>query len=206
MDQELKRKYDSLPGDLKRAIDSTEVPEKIRAIATKNGLHIDKIGILEEEVGLVMLGSAHMAEFVDRIEERLSISTEKAMDITTQVNLEIFLPIRESLMKISSEEDSPQVIETSNNEQQVSRDTIMAEIENPTPMRAPITVETPGPARPREIITTPQERQQTVVDNFIASKLSETVSIPSENIKAVNTKIPEKPKGYSADPYREPIA
>src|SRR5437868_2887280 len=100
MNPELKNKYDSLPNDVKQAIDSSDVALKLEDLGKKYDLHMDQIGILEEEVGKVMLGITHPDEFVDVIEQKLNIDTDKAIALTTDVNMEIFLSIRESLIKM----------------------------------------------------------------------------------------------------------
>lgn len=100
---QLKAKYDSLPLDLKEALDSTEIFDKFQNISDKYRLLIDKAGMLEEEVSYVLLGLLPASKFSDRIREKLGISSEEAQKITGDVNETIFKGFRDSLMKIHSE-------------------------------------------------------------------------------------------------------
>lgn len=156
----------------------------------------------------VMDGSLHSDEFVDAIEEKLGIDTDEAIAITTEVNLDIFQAIRQAMQGQPSVKPSQQPVETPD------RDSILSEIENPTPTVHPISAADqtiPGAAAPKEVVT-----------DLVASKLTGTVMIPSQKIN-IPAQIPQnqpnssapqaapapkpaaKPQSYGADPYREPL-
>lgn len=203
MDQELKAKYDKLPADVQTAIESSDVLMRLQGIGKKYGLLMDKVGILETKVASVMLGEMPTEEFVDAIEESLGLSTEDAIKLATDVNIEIFLPIRESLMKMGNEETHP--IENAPreiSEETGSREDILAEIENPTPT-SPAISRAPAPgslALPREI--TPEARA--LARDFIKDGLSgEKTATPQK--AAIEPSTPQQKPAYSADPYRESI-
>ena len=69
----------------------------MREIGEKHGLHIDKIGELASETGLVFLGLTRPQEFVSNLAERLGVAREAARDIAADVNERVFLPVREHL-------------------------------------------------------------------------------------------------------------
>ena len=155
----------------------------IKSIGDRHGLHIDQLGILEEEIGLVMSGKGPADDFVSNIENRLDISTQHAIDLATDVNVEIFIPARQSTFNKRSDP-----------EKGISREDILSEIENPTPVAHPISTfdQTPaGPAVPREIISEKNSTPDDTAHEFIGGKLTEPVSLPT--------------KKASVDPYREPI-
>ncbi len=221
MNPELQAKYNSLPEDVKKAIDSSDVPLKLQAIGKRHNLQIDKIGILEGEVAAVMLGINHPDNLVDTIESALEVSTAEAMAITVEINTEIFLSIRQSLMSMheaaetSAEESaaptpaptpasSPIPSKPAVEEPMSSREDILAGIENPEPAIHPISAvdqTIPGPAMRAEI--TPADKA--AATSFIAGKLTETMTQPPQKAVFEEKKVPEKPKTYTADPYREPI-
>lgn len=89
-----------------------------------------------------------------------------------------------------------------------SRDAILDEIENPSPVEHPISVAAPLPAFPRamEVIEAPKEEKMAAAKEFVVSKLSETVASPAQQAAIDPDKFAQKPKGYQVDPYRESIS
>ena len=196
-------KYQQLPINIQKAIEQVDIAKKIQTLGQKYGLHMDQIGLMAEEIDAVIVGETDSQELVDKIESRLSLDTERAITMTTDINIEIFAPLREAVLKLNSEQTEKPSTQSVSPEP--TRDSILAEIENPTPSIHPISAvdqTVPGPARSLEIIP---ETANTVAHDFIGSKLTETVSLPSQKA-AVTLKAPEvKPKSYAADPYREAI-
>ena len=185
----IKERYEMLPEDIKKVISDADLPTKIENIANKNGLHIDQSGGLVTEVYLVMLGMDKSENFAKNVSKNLGISLNMAIAIEGDINKEIFLPIRESLMEMSKAQD---IIEEKANSEDTdsatNREQILNDIENPTP--------TP----PRAAITDPEREltERVATDDFIAEKLS-TPSVPV-------TETPVAPeKKYTVDPYREPM-
>ncbi|MEK7120925.1 MAG: hypothetical protein AAB840_02435, partial [Patescibacteria group bacterium] len=99
-EEQLKQKYDNLPPDLREALDSTEVFAKFQAISDRYRLLLDKAGMLEQEVSLVLLGLVPAPEFVSRIRQKLEVSLEEAQKIAGDVNETIFKGFRDSLMRV----------------------------------------------------------------------------------------------------------
>ncbi len=197
MDKNIQKKYESLPDDVRKAIDSTELPLKLQKISSDQGLHVDQAGILEEEVASVMLGIIHPDEFVDAIEERLGISTEKAIDITTSVNMEIIIPIRESLMTLHEKESS---IETRAEEVLPSKEEVLHEIENPTQNEAPKKPSTElMVGRLTGIVQIPGGKSQ------IPVKKPTPPAQPIQPIQKTVSQSPNDQRPRSSDPYREPV-
>ena len=101
IDQEqLIKRYKNLPPDLKDAMFSEEVTDKIMNISNKYGLYVDKMGDLGNEIGRVMLGLTHPKDFIANLSKRLGVDMEKAKSIAKDVNEQIFGPVRESLKKL----------------------------------------------------------------------------------------------------------
>jgi len=95
--EKIDAQYKKLPEPLREALYSAENAQKIFEIGKKNGLNVDKIGLLAEEVGYVILGLTRGNEFANFLKEMLQINEEKAHAIVEEVNLQIFSPIREDL-------------------------------------------------------------------------------------------------------------
>ena len=224
MDQELKKRYDSLPQDIRSAIDSADTYAKLQSIGKKHNLLIDKVGDLTTAVGNVMLGLLHPDDFVTEIETLLEITAQEAIEITTEVNIEIFVPLRESLMKINPRKEEPLTYEASkpryNNiinpvksappeniriSDVLRKTDILGEIENPKPSLPMIPVKSEpdveikrGPQKPWE------NAKQQIAQNFIGSKLSGPMNMPIQRTQLEEKKPEIKTSGTSSDPYREP--
>jgi hypothetical protein len=106
-DEELQKQIEErvaqLPEETQRAIASAELSKHIQAIGQKHQLHIDQMGLLEDEIMLAMLGFIDPADFVSVLEQQVKISPEKARALTVDIQDEIFTPVREA-MKFSTPE------------------------------------------------------------------------------------------------------
>ena len=98
--EQLKELYSKLPREIKSVLDSEENADKIYELGNKYKLHIDKIGLLSQEINLVMFGVVKPQEFIPNLREKLKISDEEARVIAKEVNEQIFNPIRESLKQV----------------------------------------------------------------------------------------------------------
>jgi len=99
-DKEILEIYQHLPEDLKKAIFGVDTTEIVKNIGQKYQLQIDKIGVLGNETGLVMLGITHPDNFIANLAERLKVDGETAKKIGEEVSNQIFAKVRESLKKI----------------------------------------------------------------------------------------------------------
>ena len=185
--EEMERKIENLPENIRTAIHSPEVTQNIRSISSSHRLHIDQAGALEEEIMMVMAGIKGADDFVDNIENRLGLSVEEAVNLAVDVNEKVFAITRKSVMDAHRDNED----ENTN----ILRDSLMAEIED---SREP---------------SVPTTNNQQAANSFISDKLTQTVMLPSETSeqkegeKNQNKPQPqeEKPKSYAADPYREPL-
>ena len=104
---QLRELYSKLPQDLKDAIFGVDAADAIESIGKKYSLLIDKIGILAEEIGSVMLGLTHPKDFISNLAKRLQVDQITAKSVARDVNEQIFKKVRESLMKIHGLRETP---------------------------------------------------------------------------------------------------
>lgn len=97
---EIQAQFEKLPAEVQAAVTSTEVNDKIEALAKKHNLLIDQTGELVDEIGLVMLGLNKSNDFVDHIITRCSINRKDAVGIAEDVNAEVFSTIRKHMREI----------------------------------------------------------------------------------------------------------
>ena len=213
--EKIKEIYEKLPEDLKEAIFSVDTANIIRETSTTNGLTIDKMGELADEVGLVIMGITSPSQFAPNLVSRLGVDKETVDKISAVINEKIFSQIRESMKKVQEARATPE-----NGEVEIKAPPAMQAqpekiitVSQPKPVvKAPekisIPVTTEMAARPEELMqpkeqekkmepTQPKEPQ---VGNIFEEKMKEGVfNVPSTEATA------EKPKYPSVDPYREPI-
>jgi hypothetical protein len=129
--EEIEKKFDSLPEDLKWAIMGANIDEKITTIGQLHGLNIEQIGQLSLETHMVVLGYTHPNKFEESVKGSLNLPDGKNKEIITEINDKILKDIRERLMSLSkSEEDEKKPIE--NIEEKIEEEVKTPEKENET--------------------------------------------------------------------------
>lgn len=98
--EEIQDKFETLPKELQDAVTSPDINNKIQEIGARHELHIDQIGELVDQIGLVMLGLEKSSNFVTDTSARLSIGPKEAKAIADDINKEIFSIIREKMRDI----------------------------------------------------------------------------------------------------------
>lgn len=95
--EQLEVQYEKLPDVLKDAIFSVEIAEKMFEIGKKHGLTMEKTGFAAEETGFIILGLLPPREFAGSLARRLDIETDKATALASDINHQVFFPLREAL-------------------------------------------------------------------------------------------------------------
>jgi len=195
MDQDLAKqiqeRFEELPVDVQRAIQSSDLEQKLQRVSTKHKLHIDQAGALGDEVRLVMLGFAAPDDFPQQLVEQLGLTTEQANALAQDVSNEIFVPIRESMQEFIEERalaehlaaDAAPAVQPLSEKSVImpSKAASMAQPQAQTP--APQAVP-PPPAPPRP---SPEATAGT------AKALQDTARLPSEALAKDGSKPPQAP-------------
>lgn len=100
---QIKERFDMLPEDTQKAIQSFDYDKALRSIHTKYNLHIDQAGALEQAVADVIFGSTKPYDLIKRISMDLRIEEEKAKEIAFDINTTILKEIQELMKKIQAE-------------------------------------------------------------------------------------------------------
>lgn len=106
LQQQIQKRMDELPEDVRQAIQSAELGKKLQEIGNKHQLHIDQVGTLSDETVLVLLGFSDPGEFVGTLTEGLHIPSQEAEKIAGDVTEQVFLPIRESMQAFMEGQES----------------------------------------------------------------------------------------------------
>ncbi len=111
MNNDLQRKFETLPEELKEAITSVDFAKSLQEIGKTSGLHLDQLDQLFEEVGFVLLGMTHPNEFGKKISSLFNLPEVARNSLVKEVDEKIFKPIRVSLMSIHNK-PAPSPVQT----------------------------------------------------------------------------------------------
>ncbi len=223
----IKEQLDTLPSVVQDAILHSGWQEKIRQIGKKYSLHIDQVGVLENQTFTVMLGLEDPVDFEKKMVADLGLTSLIASQLSMEINELIFKPIKMELQKLEAE------VEVS--EENPTKESVLAGIENPVPtiqphsafpplasqlampapldMGLPSTNQTPKATPPPPPAPEPKAIPKVTVmpnastSNIVHDRLSQMVEMAKKEITLNPNPKPEgsvAPKA-SADPYREPV-
>jgi len=190
----VREQFKKLPKNMQDAILSANLSENLKAISEKHHFRIDQAGTFETEVMLVMLGLERTDAFAKSIEREIEISKEVAEQITKDVNDQIFLPIRESLKQIQSQNNDEEEEEEEDEEEENDVNEKREEGKIPVPDYN---------SEPETIVPT-----NLPTGDISELKLGGLLKIPGEEKDSGIEKKPiQKMKNDSGgiDPYREPL-
>ncbi len=169
--EEAKKKYDSLPEEVKSLLYSPQMSFTIQQIGTKNKLHLDQVDLLNNETGQFMLGFVEPKDFPEALVEMLSVDRTQADTIVKDIDEMLLTPIREAMKKVHADTNSQILPISAFTEPGVSEGksvvmpssiakSVGAEVAHSTPAITPAQTApaTPSPvATPSSSITTPAE-------------------------------------------------
>ena len=103
--EELRKKFEELPEDLRWAIMGVQVDEKIMEIGKSQNLNIEQMGQLALETNLVMFGLLHPDKFKESIQQSLSLPEFKTRNIIEEINEKILKEVKEKYMSLYRKEE-----------------------------------------------------------------------------------------------------
>lgn len=83
-----------LPEGVRSAIHASDWERKILTIGRRYGLHVDQLEVLQTELSLAVLGLSSREEFVKETMKEAHILSETMVKLVSDINTEIFEPIR----------------------------------------------------------------------------------------------------------------
>lgn len=98
--EEKYKAFRQLPEELQDAITSAASVEINQTIGREYTLPPEKVALLAQEIGLVLLGFSPPSGFPKKLQERLGIIEEQAKKIASAVEQETFAPVAGPLKKI----------------------------------------------------------------------------------------------------------
>ena len=205
----------SLPSEIRKVLAETDIVNEIMSVKDKYHLMLDQVTSLELDTRLTILGIYDPEDFVRNIKSHAKLNDDIATSVANDIENSIFKKIKEALIKETA--DEYEILE-----ENLDKDSILAEIENPVPTFQPKSTITPVNTEkiPENFpaIKTSQTIENYIppsmpVKSIVERKLSEPTRIPPKEIEVSLKKLPETPaqtlpstQKYSFDPYKEPIA
>jgi hypothetical protein len=95
--EQLEQQFATAPEMIRDALFSDETSNAVKKISDRHGLHVDQMGDLADEMGVVMLGLEPAKDFVKNIQDRLRLSASEAEQISMEVSKEVFVKLREAM-------------------------------------------------------------------------------------------------------------
>lgn len=121
--QEIGKKFDTLPKELKNAIANLDMGSITDGLRKKYSLHVDQLGKIAEEITLAMVGLTRVTEFSQNIKNKTGLAQDIVNLITYDLNKQIFSNIRRELEDLSRERGPSPVTQTSVQTNQPAQET-----------------------------------------------------------------------------------
>jgi hypothetical protein len=77
----------------------------VQEIGQKNNIHVDKIGDLQTETMLLLMGVTHPGDYQAEIEKALGLPEDGGVAILNDVNEKILMPLRKKVMEATGEKE-----------------------------------------------------------------------------------------------------
>jgi len=222
--QQIEQRIGELPLDIQNAILSSDFGDKILAIGTSAKLHIDQVQTLNDMAMLAMLGFMPLESLESEIAQQVAVPADTAAKIASDINAQVFFPIRESLKRFAAEKNAPpaapapapagsrpslaQVLPKESISQmppaapEVKPSSIPAAPASASPLAS-----NPGASLPAIPVADMHPADIALTQKTVAVPAAQPAPSAPSPVKPSETKAaPPKPQDYKADPYREPIA
>lgn len=100
----IKKRFDALPESIQEVILSSNYQEVLVEVGSKYQLNVEKMGILERETTMVMMGLVSTKDFEVELTRELMVDKIKGAQIVKDVGEKVFSKIRELLKLINIKE------------------------------------------------------------------------------------------------------
>ncbi len=96
----IQARYLQLPPEIQDLITADRTRKFILELGKRNGVHVDELGILENEILIVMLGLEDPARLPAQLRARAHFSEEKASAIAAEVDKQLLAPLRSAYERL----------------------------------------------------------------------------------------------------------
>jgi hypothetical protein len=192
--EEIQKKFESLPENLKWAIMGANVDDNIIDVGKEQNLNVEQMGQLSLETYMEMFGFTPPEKFEESVQASLKLPTEKTHAIVETINEKIFKKIREGLGETPPSQ--PDQNQSAPEEEIVSEEKTNAQAFSAHGIEI----------IPEESTTADKEK----IHSILTQKLSGPVNLPPvktehslQNLSSTTKDVPVKNNVLKTDPYRE---
>jgi hypothetical protein len=111
-EQLIKARMAELPQPVQDAINSADVTNRLRELASSHQLHLDQWDALENEVRMTLLGAKDSDDLAKNIQSEVGVRPEIAAALANDISRVVFEPIRQELERQLEHPDAQAKIET----------------------------------------------------------------------------------------------
>lgn len=177
IDNLIEEHFKELPVVIQDVVLKSNWQAKIRAIVQKYKLHIDQGAAIENLVLLTMIGVYDPEDFTDQAHEYARVSEEQAVQISLDVEQEIFKEIRQKLISITESHDTIDEVERVTNELTKVDDDIEQAAQKQAPRADKVTIPSKGTAVRPPATTQPVTQAQPVAKPSVPQVKPKIVAI-----------------------------
>lgn len=105
-EESIKEVMETLPPPIRNYLSQGKYSIVAKNLMRKYGLHIDQGGVLEREIMLLLMGIESPDEFAAALKSEAAIAEDVVRNIMTDVNREIFIPLREEMRNTDRNADN----------------------------------------------------------------------------------------------------
>lgn len=193
-DETLDKRFENVPDEVKKIIQESNYKITLYNIAKEYGLNVIDMGILENDMVGLMVGSVRPSDFEEKIKNNLKLPGEKTRGLVTAINDKILKEIREKM------EQQPPRLEMGNTDDTQILNTAGIEIlpKETATLPVPEKLEIVGTVKP--VAPTPNypiPPKPSILEQKLTAPVK-TEAVKTEH--SLNNLTPSKPV---VDPYRE---
>jgi hypothetical protein len=217
LEQSINQIVPTLPAPIRRFFAQRKLGETAHRLMERYALHIDQGAVLERELMFLLLGIKSPDEFASELYAQLPVSRQIVLDIISDINKEVFVPLREEMQKTSAEVKPPQpkppqpqrselrnVLASVTKETKLLEDHEEPHIEIRDKVQGSSSLPTSVPLKPFNLPLTPIPPNLPGVIHHSPLASPKATATPPKPISPVPPPAPII-KEYSSDPYREPV-
>jgi predicted RNA-binding protein with RPS1 domain len=200
--KEVAQRYEKLHPDVKAALVSVDTAGAVYEIGKKFGFNIEKTGYLADVIGYTIIGLLPVADFINNIKDMLGVDNAKAEEIAREVNMKIFLAIRDRLKEMHGEKwderamTATQETRSKNQEARTETPTTESKIKNQESKTTPTTPKSPWEIRPDGFRQETQDARHETLEKSVIPPTSQ----PTTNNRQPTTTTLMEPTTPSAQP------
>lgn len=202
LEESVKQVMQTLPPVIRTYLAQGKYTTVAKSLMTKYALRLDQGGVLEREIMLLLMGIENPDEFTQALTTEASLNQQTVSGIVQDVNAQIFVPLRQEMMRAAEgAQQPPKPVESSSRPQGSVPFTPPRPTNTPTPTATPA----PGATEPPRFFhldnrLPPRPAQVPVAAAVLGTPVPPPPVQPPKPIAAQPAPFPQPPRPMGAQP------